>query len=176
MDSWDGANLNCLRVSWIVTWSLCNNWSVFVGRLRCLKVFSDPVPGGLRGRLVYLKAIVKRGGEGGGVKGGMEGRQTVWLSLSICNERECGGRRLQTDTRPVLDASVCLSAPNERVKKHTRPPIFILATILSKLRCFLCICRAEFVIIESRRLPLWESVCVCSSPCRCRFSSAVLTG
>lgn len=56
---------------------------MFVGRLRCLKVFFDPVPGGLRGRLVYLETIVKRGGEGGGVKEGRDGGEADSLTVSL---------------------------------------------------------------------------------------------
>lgn len=89
---------------------------MFVGRLRCLKVFFDLVPGGLRGRLVYLKTIVKRGGEGGGVKEGREGwrggRQSDCLSAFVMRG-ECGGRRYRPSPDPCcMRLSVSLTVMN----------------------------------------------------------------
>lgn len=92
------------------------------------------------------------------MQGGMEGRQTVWLSLCICNERECGGRRLQAVTRLIFYVSACLPDPNEGFKIWDL--LFLsFSPLLSKLRC-MCLLLLKWICHHAFCLFICVGVCV----------------
>lgn len=100
-----------------------------------------------------------RGSEGR--EGGMEGRQTVWLSLCICNERGVWWETLQAVTRPMLYASVCLSDRNEWVK-NIHDLYFFLSSSLSWVNS-----GVFSASVEPNLSSLNPGVSLCGSLCVC---------